>query len=322
MNPVKVTLTTFVIVGLVLAAFVLPLPVGRVRQVALVQLQSEGQIAVPIRETAVLSQLYVRDGQYVEAGTVLAEFTSLDLSNKLSDEEAQCEIYQKQVNTVQRALQQTTDISEKEHLREQSVEAVQNLHLHGGQREAIRRRLENLKLLAPRSGTVISPPRMEDLGKLFEAESPDRPRPFCLIGDPNRLRVAMPVSPSDYHLLETDLKALREKGQELEIEIRVQGRDADTWKGRLVQLPQEDAHEIPGPLASTMGGPIAVKPGSQSSGHFVPQSQQYLLYIDLVDADRAIRPGNMAQVKIHCRWRTAAWWVWRTISNTFDLGLI
>jgi hypothetical protein len=30
----------------------------------------------------------------------------------------------------------------------------------------------------------------------------------------------------------------------------------------------------------------------------------------------------MAQVKIHCRWRSGAWWAWRTISSTFDLGLM
>ena len=38
--------------------------------------------------------------------------------------------------------------------------------------------------------------------------------------------------------------------------------------------------------------------------------------------DHPIRPGTMAQVKIHCRWRTCAWWLWWTINSTFDLGLI
>jgi hypothetical protein len=54
----------------------------------------------------------------------------------------------------------------------------------------------------------------------------------------------------------------------------------------------------------------------------VPQSQQYLVTVNLQDADPAVCPGTLAQVKIHCRWRTAAWWVWRAISSTFDLGLI
>ena len=76
------------------------------------------------------------------------------------------------------------------------------------------------------------------------------------------------------------------------------------------------------PLALTIkaGGPVAVKPSTQPNV-YVPQNQQYLVGIDILNADDAIRPG-VAQVKVHCRWHTFAWWVWRTISSTFDLGLL
>ena len=66
---------------------------------------------------------------------------------------------------------------------------------------------------------------------------------------------------------------------------------------------------------------MAVKPGSKPE-EIVPQSQVYLVGIDILDPDDAICPGVLAQVKIHCRYRSAAWWVWRTISATFDLGLL
>ena len=56
-------------------------------------------------------------------------------------------------------------------------------------------------------------------------------------------------------------------------------------------------------------------------GKLIPVNQQFLIYADIVNPDKSILPGNMAQVKIHTQWRSAAWWVYRTISNTFDLGL-
>ena len=38
--------------------------------------------------------------------------------------------------------------------------------------------------------------------------------------------------------------------------------------------------------------------------------------------DRTVYPGTMGHVKIHCRWRSGAWRVWRTVNNMFDLGLM
>ena len=53
-----------------------------------------------------------------------------------------------------------------------------------------------------------------------------------------------------------------------------------------------------------------------------PQTQVYLVGIDFENPDRAIAPGTMAQVKIHVEYRSLAWWAWRSLSSTFDLGLL
>ena len=44
--------------------------------------------------------------------------------------------------------------------------------------------------------------------------------------------------------------------------------------------------------------------------------------VDFLQPDASICPGTMAQVKVHCRWRTCAWWLWRTVASTFDLELL
>jgi putative peptide zinc metalloprotease protein len=320
MNPAKVTLSAAFIVALVLFAFVMPLPVSRVRQVALVQPQAEGLERVPIRESGILEKLYVQDGQHVSEGDRLADFSSSQLEYDRSEIQAQCSILTQKLDALGRLKE--TEANDPDRLRQDSVKVKADLDTETKKLINIRRQIKELTLLAHTSGTVMSPPRPDDVGKYFEKGTKEAPKPFCLIGDPKRLRVAMPVTPADYHLLETDLKAMRAEGKDLDIEIRIQGRDSKIWKGKLATLPQEDAKEIPGPLSSSMNGPIAVKPATQSGGRFIPQTQQYLIYIDIIDPDTAIRPGNMAQVKVHCQWRTAAWWVWRTISNTFDLGLI
>jgi putative peptide zinc metalloprotease protein len=108
---------------------------------------------------------------------------------------------------------------------------------------------------------------------------------------------------------------------DLPVTIRVQGRDAKTWRGRLTSLPESEAREVPMALSNRAGGPVAVKAGGPPNV-LIPQTQHYLVYIDIEDPDDGITPGAMAQVKIHCRPETCLHWLWRTLNNTFDLGLI
>jgi hypothetical protein len=108
----------------------------------------------------------------------------------------------------------------------------------------------------------------------------------------------------------------------LDVTVFVPGRDGREWKGKLTSLPESEAKEIPLPLSNKGGGPVAVKAGGNNPNSLVPQSQYYLVYIDLLDADDAIVPGTMARVKIYCKRETCARWVWRWLNDTFDLGLI
>ncbi len=108
---------------------------------------------------------------------------------------------------------------------------------------------------------------------------------------------------------------------ELPITLRVHGRDSKTWQGRIIRLPEKEADKIPLALSNRAGGPVAVK-GGVKSNTLVPQTQHYLVDVEIIDPDSAIMPGSMAQVKIHCRNETCARWLWRTVNNLFDLGLM
>jgi putative peptide zinc metalloprotease protein len=173
-------------------------------------------------------------------------------------------------------------------------------------------KLRNLR--APCAGIVMSAPKPDEIGKYWEK---DQPVPFCQIGDPKTLRALVPVPPSDYHLLQSDMA----DGRQLAVSIRVPGRGSEVIAGRVAQLPQSDAKDLPLALTQRGGGPLAVKPSNDPNIN-VPQSQHYLIPVEILHPDSAICPGTMVKVKIHCRWQTCAWWCWRAISSAFDLGLI
>ncbi|HEY7309098.1 MAG TPA: biotin/lipoyl-binding protein [Gemmataceae bacterium] len=125
------------------------------------------------------------------------------------------------------------------------------------------------------------------------------------------------------------VRAGRERGEpeggralaDLNIIIRIQGRDSQTWKGKIRELPESEAKTVPLALSNRAGGPVAVKAGTQSTA-LVPATQHYLVYVELLDPDEAILPGTMAQVKVYCQPETCVHWLWRTLNNTFDLGLM
>jgi putative peptide zinc metalloprotease protein len=109
---------------------------------------------------------------------------------------------------------------------------------------------------------------------------------------------------------------------DLGVVIYIHGRDDHVFKGRVAPLPESEAKEVPFPLTSRAGGPVAVKAKPSGAGTLVPQAQQYLVYIDILDPDDALTDGNMAEVKINCQPETCVHWAWRMLNNTFDLRLL
>jgi putative peptide zinc metalloprotease protein len=318
MKTGRVVCSATVLAVVLLGFFFLPLPVSRVRETGLVQLQDEASTPVLVRESGQLDRLFVRDGQEVEDGAELAVLTNRDLESQLEGKETDFRIRQAECDTLQQQFARAGDATERTRI---SVNQAKKEGERAGlarEVEELRRRVKNLTLRAPRAGRVLNPPRIDEIGKSFEI---DQPTPFCIIGDPSQLRVVIPLRSADYNLLKEDRQVLSVKGKDLSVTIRVQGRDSHTWEGKLLALPESDAKQIPPALSNRAGGPIAVKP-SNDPNQLVPQAQQYLASVVILNSDAAICPGSLAMVKIHCRWQSCAWWVWRSINDTFDLGLV
>lgn len=315
MKPQRAWATASVMVLLILLFLFLPLPVSRVRQQAVVQLQPEAVEKVFIPVSGTLERLHVRDGQQVERGDILAELRSLEMEGQLEEAKTQHVNRLVQLKALRQHAAATTDAQERSRIEISIAQADGERKLYAQQVAVLRKTMETLIVRAPRAGVVLNAPRKEEVGKLWEK---DQGVPLCSIGNPSRLRTVVPVEPADYRLLKEDLTAERS----LNATIRVQGWEGTTWRGKVAALPESEAQEVPAGLTTRCGGPLAVKPGSKPST-FVPQTQHYVVAVDFLEGDNdGIWPGTLSQIKIHCRWRSCAWWTWRTISKAFDLGLI
>jgi putative peptide zinc metalloprotease protein len=321
MKATRVYITLAVLGGLAAAVFLLPLPVSRVRETGLVAVDPRAAEGVTLPKPARLVSLDVRPGQQVRKDQVLGRFDSpllnVELVKATAEEDAQRRAAERleadereaaRAGNTRDAARYNFDARQARG-RAAKAETDRNLAL------AMLARVEVLR--APRDGTVLSGPTPADLDKPFGRETGESP-PVFLIGDPARLTVRVPVDPPDYRLLQEDLA-----GREyLEVSVLVKGRSDRVFAGRVREdrLPKQNAATVPVQLTQRGGGPLAVKPGGDPNV-LQPLAQVYLVEVEVLDPDAAVDPGQLAAVKIHTRWRSASWWVGRTLSNALDIGL-
>jgi putative peptide zinc metalloprotease protein len=320
MKRLNVSISTSILAALLLAFFLVPLPISRVRQAGLVQIDPACTRKVTLPEDAILTALYIQDGQRVFEGQQLAVFRSPKLESDLAGYRSYCDSSRAEVFALTQAMRDAKDVEERHYLEVQLEDARATMNSYRVRmdyvQEEINRLSEKRGLLAPCSGVVMGAPKKEDVNKEWLR---DQSAPFCAVGDPAKLILLVPVSPHDFQVLRNDLAELKE----LEVTILVPGRGTDYARGRLVRLPESDAKDVPLALTQKGGGPLAVKPQAGPDPNVnVPQSQQYLVQVEIAQPDNSICPGTLVQAKVRCRWRTCAWWVWHKISSAFDLGLI
>jgi putative peptide zinc metalloprotease protein len=316
MKPWRVAGWVGAIGTFVLGFFLVPLPFSRVRQVGLIQVSPNAVERVYVQAAGVLQRLHVRDGQHVERGDLLAEFRSLDLENRLAEAMVEHDLHLARCRAQRELTAISHDPVERSRIDVQLGKLTGECERSAQRVVVVDQMNRRLQLRAPRAGVVMGLPRIEEIGKSWESETAT---PFCTIGDPSSLWVVVPVGPADYHVLREDLERGNTSCDALPVKVRIRGNASHTWNGRVVQLPESEAREVPLPLTHQAGGPVAVKP-SESRTSAVPLNQHYLVAVELLHTNGTIYPGNLAQVSIHCRHRTGAWLLWRFVAGAFDLG--
>jgi putative peptide zinc metalloprotease protein len=310
MKTLRVSISVGVLVTVLLLVLFLPLPVSRA-QVGLVQIQPNHIVPIHLEVPGILEKIYVREGQHVKKGTILAEFRNPEMQSQEDDLRANFQIYQRRYEYYAAQARESPELEKAK----KQAEA---------ERDAARTKWEFYKshpltrvvLKAPKAGVLMGVPRVEEVNKRWEV---DQDKPFCKIADLTRLRLLVPISTEDIDLIRADLKKRQREGRTLAVEVRIQGRGSETWEGKITHIPEAEAPEIPIQLSDRGGGPLALKRGAPQN-KLVPQKQVYLVGVEILNPDRAIAPGSMGQVRIYCERRTLWWRLWRWISSTLGLG--
>src|SRR5947209_8500521 len=92
MKRKNVTISSVLLGAVLVVFFLVPLPISRVRQSGVVQIEPSLVQKVFVPEEAQLKALHVRNGEYVHEGQLLAEFRSPKLEAEKAEAEGQREM--------------------------------------------------------------------------------------------------------------------------------------------------------------------------------------------------------------------------------------
>jgi putative peptide zinc metalloprotease protein len=312
-----------VVLTLILAAFfTIPLPVSRVRETGLVQVSEAHREYVHVYESGVLTDVFVHDGQYVNPGYDLARFQIPQYEFERQQNETERDAAAQMMNAIRRELSKgSADTATRVKLETSLRDAESTWADRKARLAALEQRMAQSEVLkAPRAGIVMGSPRKEDLLRMWDKADG---HPFCTVGDPDKLRVLIPVNAFHFRELRKNLDRVRaERGEDayLEVSILPARRSDKQFTGRITHLPDTDEKNVPLQLTHRGGGSLATKPGGDPNVN-QPMVQTYLIPIEVDDPDDTLMPGTLATVKVHLEWRSAAWWAWRSIASALDVGL-
>jgi putative peptide zinc metalloprotease protein len=322
MKRPRVMITTGVLLTVVAAVCLVPIPINRIRGLALVQVPHDDMSQLVLSRPAILQTLNVQAGQHVVKGQELAVFLDPDLEEKLVQYTAQAESNELMINDLRKLLSSNLDPADEARINGEIAKAAgerDSAKAHVESMEKIKRR--ELTILAPRDGIVGMTPRVDDVGRMFEGSQGGQGGQPIFTINANRRRMCMPLVTSEFNQL-LEFRRRLKPGEPLKATIRIHGLDSKTWTGTIDQLDESEAKYIPMALSNRAGGPVAVHAPTGRSQGLTPQTQHYLIYIEIDEVDDAIVPGAMGQVKIYCQNETALRWAWRTINNVFNLRLL
>jgi len=324
MKPVRVALSAAVVAAVLLVVFLVPVPISRIKETGLVQVHPMYIAQVHVEVPGQLKKLYVYEGQAVQKEQILAEFASPDLESRRVQATSELEISEKTIQRCAERINEEIDPQEKNRQRDLRAEAEGDFKKAQSKLAQVNEESKRLVLVSPRDGVVLGLPSPEDVGKTWnwnrDIQEKGETTLFCSIGDRSHLRVIVPVASENLQILREDLEHGGAQ-KSVPVTIRFVGRGMKTWTGKVTALPPSEAKTVLPALSSKLGGPVAVKP-SEDPNHLAPQSQVFLVDVDIDQPDDAMALNTLAQVHMHCRYRSIAWWAWRTIAGSLDLRLM
>ena len=301
-------LATVAVASLVIAAICL-VPVPHDVYVSFVVQPGKHAQPVYVTTPGSLKKVYVKPGDRVVAGKVLADLKNYDIDFELAQLEGERSKLRRQLTAFMRQPQ-NPEISE------QVPKVIEQIESLDRQIDTLGQQVSQLSLIARRDGTIIPPPNLphqpiSDVvlptwdGSPLDPENHQAFLPrqvlFCTVGDPAEMRAVLVCEQSDVSFLQT--------GQP--VTLMFDEYPSIRYRSEISEVSSNEMRGVPRELSQTHGGPIAVKPGKDGSE--VAMLRSYEAFVPLGDLDVELRSGFRGRAKVRVGSATLGWRTWRYI---------
>lgn len=294
--------------GLVVAAVLLcPLPM---RIDAPMILLPKDAPVLYVQSPGILEEVYVKDGEPVAPGQLLAKLANPALERERMARERDRE----QLEQVVRAYLGMPNGEAQAALYHLQADYVR-LDL-----DEINAELAKLEIRVPRrlSGYVLSPPKPREKGRFLEGG-----QPFCQIGDPAKLEAYIVVPQSEIGLLQEEMA--KNDDRSARVWVKTYGHVGPILNGRAGRISKDEITDLPQSLSNKVGGevPTRTNPNTQQEE---PEFPSYAVLVDVPNDSGELTPGVRGLARFDVGYRSIWWRVNRYLQQTFnfrwsDLGL-
>ena len=282
------------------------------------EVQARNAAPVYVEQPGILERVYVEPGDRVKEGQPLAELSDLALEVQIADRAGQRDAYQAQLASLRSLSYEQGDTAAE------IAEAQEGLKAAEEQLTESLRDRAKLRLVAPKSGTVLPPtlvPKQPDDGQLPTwSGSPLKPEnlgatlmtgtKLCEIGDPRWLEARLVIDQGDVELIVP--------GQKVEIMLH---QSADyVYVSQIEKVAKKDLKSSPVHLSSLHGGELPTK--MDEGGVARPMGKVFEMLVPLPEDEHGLlRIGLVGRAKITTAPRTLGSRLYRYLSRTFNFEL-
>jgi putative peptide zinc metalloprotease protein len=299
------------------AVFFIPLP-SRVH--APLEVQARDAASVYVEVDGILDKVLVKPGDTVTEGQVLAQLRDMNNDLAITDLTGRSEVLRAELAGLERIRFTDSRASEQIDIVEKNLASVEE------QLNKAKEDREKLRLVAPRAGTVLPPPLVEDQpdggnkldtwsGSPFQKENIGAllvtGTKFCQIGDPKCLEARLVIDQGDVEFVAP--------GQRVKIMLTQSAEHAYVSSIELVS--SEDLPVSPTHLSSLHGGPLATQMSASGVPRPLTPVFEALVPLPTNDEHGLLRIGLVGRAKITTAPRTLFDRLYRYLAQTFNFEL-
>ena len=256
-------------------------------------------------------------GNPIAKDEVLCDLANLELAYERTKTLGELQTAKIKLADLERSA--AADASQVEYLRIQQDEVVTKENLLA----VLDDKLKNLVLRSPIDGYVFPPPSKED-SKAAQAQeqlpswtgSPFDPANadihfqegdlLCLVAPTPVMEAVLIVDQHDRDLLEIGDS----------VSIMLESAQLESLRGKIVGFSSSEIKEAPPQLAIAAGGSLDTK--TDETGRVVPISTSYQVRVELTSDNVPVRPSYRGESKVHLKWRSLGWRIYRYVVQTFN----